>query len=400
MLSQKIMKRDYRTLLVSTFLISGIGGTLYPILALYLKHLTESNLYVGMILAVPFFIQTAACFVWGLISDYIGRRKEVIIASGAIGAGLFFTFPFAEAKLLIILRSAQIFFTSSNMLLTAVVTEYFPKEKGKFIGDLNVAAGIGATIGGAIIGLFIPQRGLEFSSVEMTNFFMVSAVVMLVAVLMLLPIYEVQKIPVRNKANNLLKFGERKLIGIVASITFFAMTGGFIIFAIFPVYLEEQLLSDIDENKITFLVGMFAASSSITGIIASGFAGRICDSFGRKKVLVAAVMSYLVIWFFISLTANIFIVAFLWTLPIFSLFYVSVNAMVSDLTSKEERGRGLGLLNSAFGLGAGLGSLLGGFLASFLSYQATFRMSVVFVIVSLIISYFAVETLTFSRTNK
>jgi MFS family permease len=75
------------------------------------------------------------------------------------------------------------------------------------------------------------------------------------------------------------------------------------------------------------------------------------------------VFSYLFIWVVLFLTDNLFAVIGVWMVPSWSFMSISATAMISDLTTPSERGRGIGAFNSALNLGQFIGAMLSGLVA-------------------------------------
>jgi len=63
----------------------------------------------------------------------------------------------------------------------------------------------------------------------------------------------------------------------------------------------------------------------------------------------------------------------IYAIPAYSFFFTSANSMAADATSIEERGRGIGLLNSSISLGMFAGPLIGGFLAQLFDISFAFK---------------------------
>jgi len=72
----------------------------------------------------------------------------------------------------------------------------------------------------------------------------------------------------------------------------------------------------------------------------------------------------------IYFVTNTVVVTILWTLPIYPLIQASAAALMSDYTSIADRGKGLGILESAISLGGGLGPLIGGVIADATQLQS------------------------------
>jgi MFS family permease len=381
--------RTYKHVLLAAGLTSIINGMLYPILALYMYGISEDFFLVGLIIALPFLAAVPMSFVWGAISDRIGSRRLVMAISGTIGGALFFAMPFADTTWLIILRLAQVGFTTSFVLLNAVATECFPKRKGMSVGNLALMAGVGQAVGALAAGILLPSRELFVGSSAVTIVFWLAGIITIAAAISLLPMRERRKKALATDFGSLLSFGERRGIAIVSMVALILPLAGYIVFSVFPIYLEGL---DIPWDA-TMIAGIFTALSAVTGIFASGLAGRACDRHGRKWVLVGSGIAYVAVWGLMGMTVQPVIIAALWAVPVWSFFTVSAITMVSDMTKPAERGRGIGLVNSAINLGGAAGSILAGYLLSREMIDNIFFLAAAVALIGMVVAVFTRETL-------
>jgi len=134
---------------------------------------------------------------------------------------------------------------------------------------------------------------------------------------------------------------------------FIDLVGFGLVIPILPTYAQELKASDS-------LIGLLIASYSVMQFIFTPFWGRLSDRIGRRPVLLisltASFAGYLIwgfsqsiIWLFVSRivagfgNANIAV----------------AQAYISDVTTEENRAKGMGLVGAAFGLGFVLGPALG-----------------------------------------
>ncbi len=125
-----------------------------------------------------------------------------------------------------------------------------------------------------------------------------------------------------------------------------------------------------------FVIGWLVASYSIMQFIATPFLGQLSDKYGRRPVL------------FISLLGTCVaaaITGFASTLPV--LFFGRIfdgitggnistaQAYIADITTKENRAKGMGLIGAAFGLGFIFGPAIGGILSKFGTHVPFFFVS-------------------------
>lgn len=136
------------------------------------------------------------------------------------------------------------------------------------------------------------------------------------------------------------------------------MIGFGIVIPIMPFYIEHFGAGGTE-------MGIMMASFSIAQFIASPLWGNLSDRYGRKKILLIGVMGNAVTMVMTGLAPNILmlfvsraIAGFLSaaTLP-------TAMAYISDTTSEDERGGGMGLIGAAMGVGMVLGPGLGGLVA-------------------------------------
>lgn len=149
---------------------------------------------------------------------------------------------------------------------------------------------------------------------------------------------------------------------------------------IFAVVLLDMLSFSIVLPLLPYLADEFGATGTQIGlltavypaaqVLAAPLLGRLSDRFGRKPVLVLSIL---------GTAAGFVILATARSLPILfvSRFMDGITggnisvaqAYIADVTDEKNRGRALGMIGAAFGLGFILGPLSGGLLSG-ISYSA------------------------------
>lgn len=352
--------KSYRLVLLSMALVSVINGLLYSVLALYVYSVSGDFFMVGLIMALPFLAAVPMTFVWGALSDKIGSRRLVVAGAGLAGGLMFFPLPFLGTTGLISVRLVQVAFTTSFFLLNATATEFHPDRKGASIGDLALVAGAGQMAGALAAGFLLPSEMMYAGSDSLKLVFFLAGGITIAASLAVLPVRENCAKVEATKARDILKFGETRAMALVTLVALVIPLSGYVVFSVFPVYIGDL---DIPWDA-TMKVGVFTALSAITGVFASGLAGRASDKWGRRPVLVGASVAYVLVWLGMASTRDPVVTAAFWAVPVWSFFYVSATAMAADLTRTEERGRGIGMVNSGINLGAAMGSIASGYLLS------------------------------------
>ena len=79
----------------------------------------------------------------------------------------------------------------------------------------------------------------------------------------------------------------------------------------------------------------------------------------RKLVILYSSFGYGVLFLIFLYIRNPYVVAVLWAIPLYAGVYVGSIVITSDLTSEEERGRGMSKINSSMNLGKSFGAIFG-----------------------------------------
>ncbi|MBU6999688.1 MAG: MFS transporter [Theionarchaea archaeon] len=368
---------NYSKVLISSLVLNITQGMLFPFLPIYAYEISGKFAYAGYIFSLPSVIMVAMHFGWGSVSDRLGTRKSVIVASNVVASILYFVFPFVGISGLLFFRSVQTFFYSSYILIPAMITEYFPSSKGRALGQYNVATGIGWTIGGVLSG--------HAASMGFDVFFGIVGVLSLLFCVVFSFVEDLPREKDKKGFKQFLVFGESRKILILCLYAVILMTGGAIPSSIFNVYLSNGGVS-------REIIGYVSSLTSLTFLLVAGAVGKACDRIGRRPLLLAAPVLYIVMWMGIGLVENVVLKIVLWILPFYALFIIASTSAVSDLTSEKERGRGVGILNSSIGLGNFLGGLVGGNLADAIGAENAFMAASICAVMSLLVSSRIEET--------
>lgn len=118
--------------------------------------------------------------------------------------------------------------------------------------------------------------------------------------------------------------------------------------------------------------GLLMSSYSLMQFIFSPFWGKLSDKFGRRPILMYCLLgemiSYLVLAF--SRSLEMLFVARILT-GFFGASISTASAYVSDVTSQQDRSKGMALIGAAFGLGFLFGPAIGGGLTVFAETLST-----------------------------
>ena len=145
----------------------------------------------------------------------------------------------------------------------------------------------------------------------------------------------------------------------ILSFTLVVVTLGFgLVMPIIPFYMEQLGAGGTE-------LGLLVASYAVMRLIFGPIWGSLSDRIGRKPILAVGVLGYGITMVGFGLATRLWM---MFAARIFSGILSSATsptamAYISDSTSKEERGGGMGMMGAAAGLGTILGPALGGILA-------------------------------------
>ena len=142
-------------------------------------------------------------------------------------------------------------------------------------------------------------------------------------------------------------------------ITIFIDLVGFgIILPIIPFYAEKFGASPTQ-------IGFLAAAFSLMQFIFAPFWGRLSDRVGRRPIIIMSIfLSSISLVFFASAQNLIMLFAARIFAGIFMANFSAAQAYIADITTDEDRAKGMGLVGAAFGLGFIFGPSIGGILSN------------------------------------
>ncbi len=152
-------------------------------------------------------------------------------------------------------------------------------------------------------------------------------------------------------------------IAIIFLIVFVDLLGFGIVIPILPMYAEKGF------GASDFMTGLLVASFSFMQLLFTPVWGRVSDRIGRKPVLVIGLAFSSVAYVVFGLAGSLTVLFLARILAGIGGANISAaQACIADVTTVEERVKGMGILGAAFGLGFAFGPFLGGTLSSY-GYQ-------------------------------
>ena len=147
---------------------------------------------------------------------------------------------------------------------------------------------------------------------------------------------------------------------LVIFVTVFIDLVGFgIVIPVLPYYAEGTKFGATPSQ-----VGLLFASYSIMQLIFAPVLGRLSDKHGRRPVLLVSLLGTALGFFILGFATTLWMLFLGRIIDGISGGNISTaQAYIADVTTKENRAKGMGLIGAAFGLGFVLGPAIGGILS-------------------------------------
>lgn len=406
LVSEFRMMLKYRDLTVLNFaiLVSMIGfGLIMPFIPIYADDFGASDFEIGLMVGLFAVVRLIFSPIGGWTADRIGRKPSMVFAMFLYSVNMAL-FGFADSLYeLFVYRALQ---GAASGLMWPVAMTYIgdvveEEDRGKAMAlyALMFATGtaIGPLLGGAISTYY-----------DISVAFFVTAGMALISAFMLL--FMVKESHHVEKAQERIGFREalgqfrlhritthpRTFTGISIG-SFTAFFGMAVLYPMLPIYGRNNMnLSDLDIGILFTIIGAIQ-------VIFMFPAGVFGDRIGKKKIMllgcgIAALFSGI-----IPLSPNY---AVLITIIVIYTFGRSIArpqfpAVISMLTRKETRGKGMGIYTLAQNLAFALGSTAGGYVSGLWGREYPFYLAAVVGLAGLvIIVLFVEEVVTVGESDK
>jgi DHA1 family tetracycline resistance protein-like MFS transporter len=152
---------------------------------------------------------------------------------------------------------------------------------------------------------------------------------------------------------------KRSPLVVIFTTVFIDLLGFGIVIPVLPFYAEGTHF-----NATPRTVGFLFASYSIMQLIFSPVLGRLSDKYGRRPVLFISIIGTGIGFLILGFATTLWMLFLGRILDGISGGNISTaQAYIADITTKEDRAKGMGLLGAAFGLGFIFGPAIGGILS-------------------------------------
>ncbi|MEH7098419.1 MFS transporter [Neobacillus vireti] len=349
-------KRALPILFLVMFLVMVGFGIIIPVLPFYAQEIGATPTELGLLMAVYSLMQLIFAPIWGQVSDKIGRKPVMMLGIAGLALSFFIQAISTQLWMLFAARILGGILSSANMpTAMAYVADITTEEnRGKGMGIIGAATGLGFVFGPAIGGIF--------SKISLNMpFYLASGSSFITLVLVFILLKESkqdgsetgQKRPAFWKALN----GPASILFFIQFLISLSLSGLEATFAYFAA--KKAGLDSIQLGYIFMIMGFGSA------LVQGGLVGRLTKRFGERAVIQGGMMVS-AIGFALILLINSFTTAAIF-LTIFGLGNGVIRPSVSSLLTKLStagHGRSTGLLSSFDSLGRIIGPPLGGWLFS------------------------------------
>ncbi len=178
------------------------------------------------------------------------------------------------------------------------------------------------------------------------------------------------------------KFFTKPLLIIYLTV-FIDLVGFGIVIPALPFYVESELF-----RATPFEIGLLFASYSLMQFIFSPILGSLSDKYGRRPILFFSILGSAAGYVFIGFAFALWMVFVGRIVAGITGGNISTaQAYIADVTSKENRAKGMGLFGAMFGLGFVFGPAIGGILSRY-GIHVPFLFAAVLSLVNALLVYF------------
>jgi MFS family permease len=379
----------YYLFLLGFFAIFSTTISKNPVLPLFSQAIGANDVIIGLVAAVSPLAGILFSFPVGVFSDHIGRRK-LLILSGLVflSAPVLYLFIFDPLWLI----PVRFFHGTATAILgpviSAVIAERFPENKGAMLGQYSSATLIGRTIaplaGGIIISSFMMYPGL----IPYRMVYVAAALAAVPVFILTLMYREDRSSPLtllpfsafRESFTAFFSNARLRATALVDMATYFA-------FGAFETFLPLLLTS---RGISPYLIGIIFAMQVLIIAGTKPFFGTLADRFDKRIQISAGLIILGVSVALIPFTTGFFgslLVSAVFGLGM-SVSTVATSAYVADVARKEQIGASMGALSSTMDIGHAAGPLVTGIVIMaagyaygfFASFLITVAVAIVFAV--------------------
>ena len=349
-----IERRALTILFVTLFLVMLSFGIIIPNLVYYAEDLHATKHQVGWLMAIYSLCQFVFSPLWGSFSDRYGRRPTILIglAGNAVGLWLFGTADSLGMLFLARALSGTLSAAALPTCLAYVADITGPRERGKGMGLMGAAMGLGFVLGppvGGVLGQFGHNTPFLLAAV-------VTGITLLFAVLFLreslrpgnaTPGWRLPVSPFRAL---------RDPLGPFFALAFFVTLTMSGLETTFPFLVADHL--GVGSTALGWMLGIMGLA---VAIFQGAILGRLIHRYGEERILLAGVLVNAAGFLLIASAAQVgSMTVYLTVAGIGNQILRPTNASLISKRTTGGKGVAIGVMNSMDSLGRVVGPLLAG----------------------------------------
>jgi DHA1 family multidrug resistance protein-like MFS transporter len=343
-----------------------------PALPLFIRSLGVPLSTVGYIAAASTIVGIVVSFPAGILSDIIGRRRVMLIATVVFATAPFLYLVIAAPWQLVLVRIYHGLATAIlGPVALAAIADTFDKGRGERMGWYSSATMVGRFLAPLVGGILI--FGEDFHWVYLAAGF---AGILALAAAVRLPLASAPSESLREAfRRHRGAYGQEirsvlRHLGILATsgveaVQYFAFGA---LETFLPIYFHEQL------GYPPWKIGLLFTAQILAATLTKPMMGRLSDRYGRVRMIVSGLILGGIATGSMVLSSDYFVIMVLMALFGLGLATVTAStaALVADLSPSPGRGGALGILSSIMDVGHASGPIVTGILVSAYSYLAAF----------------------------
>ncbi|CAM4349352.1 bicyclomycin resistance protein [Bacillus manliponensis] len=324
-----------------------------PIMSTYAQSLGGTPLIIGLVVGMYSFSNMIGNIIAGASIDKYGAKKVLYTSLGTTSIIVLLYTVIQTSEQLLIVRLLHGF--SDGFLIPAAFTFLSNhtkiKKQGKAMALSGAAVGTAAIVGPAFSGIMKATAGIEWVFITISILMVISTMI----ALFLLPNYVTRTDKSRTQL-----LSKEDMLGLIKSEPLLKTYIG-----AFTLMFSQGIVTYMLPMKVEAL----SLKSSTTGMMLSMFGitailffllptNRIYDRFNRSKLMLSgiAIMALALSLLGIFTTKEmLFVVMMIYGIG-FALLFPSINAILVENTTEENRGKAFGLFYAFFSLGVVAGS--------------------------------------------
>ena len=336
----------------------------------YFQRRGLSKIQIGILNSIVSAVSIFSPMIWGITSDWLQKRKPLVVVMNLVSALLFPLFWFLDSRSFILLCSIRaifsFFFRTSVPLIDAWTLDHLSREGGDY-GKIRSWGSIGYMIP-LVASIFIFSSSSEGQAeVLLPMFFGVSLFRIISAIqAIFLPDYSIEKREEINwRALNIYLHP----FALVFFFSVFIRTFIFApYFAFFNIYLDQLGVAD----NMKGLPWIFAVGAEVVMI---AFSGSLIRRFGAVSGIILAFIAMSIRLFVLSATPSWEMILFVQLLHgfTFGAYHPASIQIINKITPDFFRATGQTLVSVVGASGGILGSLAGAVWAEANGYTILFR---------------------------